>query len=151
MARFNLERDIQFFKGISNELVDSVISTAVVLYKLITNQSSTNLYGESLSKSYYDGVECYALIDRGDTEVKYEGFGSDRNQGVEYMFNRFKLEEINFYPEIGDIIYHNNTYFEINNIREDQLIGGLTENNYSIVCQTFMSRRNSLQLESNNI
>lgn len=147
MARFNLERDIQFFKGISSELIDSVIETIVILYKLSVSESQTNLYGESLSKTYYDGVNCTALIDRQDSEMRYDSYGSDRAQMVDFMFNRFKLEEIGFYPQVGDIIEHNNAYFEINNVREDQLIGGQVSNNYSIICQTFMTRRNTIQLQ----
>ena len=45
MARFALGRDIRFFEGISRELVDAVVTTAVVLYKLIIEDSKTNLYG----------------------------------------------------------------------------------------------------------
>jgi hypothetical protein len=55
MARFTLSRDIKFFEGISSELVDVVIETAVVLYKLVIEDSKTNLYGESLNKTYYQG------------------------------------------------------------------------------------------------
>jgi hypothetical protein len=62
MARFALSRDIRFFEGISRELVDAVVSTAVVLYKLIIEDTKTNLYGESLNKTYYQGVECNAMI-----------------------------------------------------------------------------------------
>ena len=43
MARFALSRDIKFFEGISRELVDAVIETAVVLYKLVIEDSKTNL------------------------------------------------------------------------------------------------------------
>ena len=53
MARFALSRDIKFFEGISRELVDAVIETAVILYKLVIEDSKTNLYGESLNKNYY--------------------------------------------------------------------------------------------------
>ena len=147
MARFNLDRDIRFFRDISRELVDSVIRTTVVLYKLIIDESGTNLYGESLRKSYYQGVETTALIEREDTSVNYEGFGSDQGQNVEFRFNRFTLEENGFYPEIGDIIYHNDAYFEIDNVREDQLIGGQVDDKFSIICSTFMTRRSSINTE----
>jgi hypothetical protein len=149
MARFALSRDIRFFEGISRELVDAVVTTAVVLYKLIIEDSKTNLYGESLSKTYYQGVDCNAMIERGETTANYEGFGSDQSQNVEFRFNRFTLEDKNMYPEIGDIIFHNNSYFEVDNVREDQLIGGRTGDveHFSIVCSTFMSRRSSIQTE----
>jgi hypothetical protein len=124
-----------------------VIKTTVVLYKLIIDESGTNLYGESLRKTYYQGVETTALIEREDTSVTYEGFGSDQGQNVEFRFNRFTLEDKGFYPEIGDIIYHNDAYFEIDNIREDQLIGGLTDEKFSIIVSTFMTRRSSINTE----
>lgn len=151
MARFALSRDIRFFEGISRELVDAVVSTAVVLYKLIIEDTKTNLYGESLNKTYYQGVECNAMIQRDETTSNYEGFGADTSQNVQFRFNRFVLKEKNFYPEVGDIIFHNNAYFEINNVSEDQLIGGRVESGdgetFSIICSTFMTRRSTIQTE----
>lgn len=149
MARFALARDIKFFDSISRELVDAVVTTTVYLYKLIVEESGTNLYGESLNKTYYQGVECNALIQRDDTTANYEGFGVDANQNVQFRFNRFGLEEKGFYPEVGDIIYHNDAYFEIDNVTEDQLIGGRTgeTEKFSIICSTFMTRRSAIQTE----
>ena len=149
MARFALARDIKFFEGISRELVDAVIETTVVLYKLIVEESKTNLYGESLNKTYYQGVECSAVISREDTTSNYEGFGSDQGQNVEFRFNRFSLKDKDFYPEIGDIIFHNDAYFEIDNVREDLLVGGRVgeDERFSIICSTFMTRRSAIQTE----
>jgi hypothetical protein len=147
MARFALGRDIRFFEGISRELVDAVVTTAVVLYKLIIEDSKTNLYGESLSKTYYQGVNCNAMIQRDEAQSNYEGFGSDTSQNVEFRFNKFTLEDTGFYPEVGDIIFHNNGYFEIDNVKEEQLIGGRVDEKFSIICSTFMSRRSTIQTE----
>jgi hypothetical protein len=151
MGRFGLQRDIRFFRDISRELVDDVISTSVVLYKLIVEESKTNLYGESLNKTYYKPVQLDCIIERSDTSVQYEGFGADKNQTVEFRFNKFSLEGIGFYPEIGDIIFHNEGYFEIDDVNEDQLIGGRPEEKYSIICKTIMSRRTTIQTEDRTI
>ena len=147
MPRFSLDRDINFFKSISRELVDAVIETTVVLYKLVIEDVKTNLYGESLNKSYYQGLETTVVIEREDTSVSYEGFGPDSGQSVEFRFNRFTLEDKGFYPEIGDIIYHNDAYFEIDNVREDQLIGGQSTEKFSILVSAFMTRRSTIQTE----
>jgi len=149
MARFALARDIKFFEGISKELVDAVIETAVVLYKLVIEDSKTNLYGESLSKTYYQGVECTAIIQRDETTANYEGFGSDANQNVQFRFNRFTLKEKDFYPEVGDIIFHNDGYFEIDHVTEDFLVGGRVgeDERFSVICSTFMTRRSNIQTE----
>jgi hypothetical protein len=151
MARFTLDRDIRFFRDISRELVDDVITTSVILYKLIIGESKTNLYGETLNKTYYTPVTLNCIIERDDTSVQYEGFGSDINQSVQYRFNRFTLEGAGFYPEIGDIIFHNDAYFEIDNVREDQLIGGRPDEKFSIICSTFMSRRTTIQTEERTV
>jgi len=151
MPRFSLERDIKFFESISRELVDSVIETTVVLYKLVVSDAKTNLYGESLNKSYYTGLECTSVIDRDDTSVSYEGFGPDAQQSVEFRFNRFTLKEKDFYPEIGDIILHNDAYFEVDNVREDQLVAGQTGDKFSIICSTFMTRRSTIQTDERTI
>jgi len=151
MTRFALDRDIRFFRDISRELVDDVITTSVILYKLIIGESKTNLYGETLNKTYYTPVTLNCIIERDDTSVQYEGFGSDINQSVQYRFNRFTLEGAGFYPEIGDIIFHNDAYFEIDNVREDQLIGGRPDEKFSIICSTFMSRKTTLQTEERTI
>ena len=147
MPRFALDRDIRFFEGISRELVDAVIETTVVLFKLAIEDISTNLYGESLNKTYYQGTECSAVIERDDSSISYEGFGPDSGQNVEFRFNRFTLKDKEFYPEIGDIIMHNDAYFEINNVREAQLIGGQSGEKFSIIASTFMTRRSSIQTE----
>ena len=147
MPRFALDRDIRFFESISKELVDAVIETTVVLFKLAIGDVKTNLYGESLNKSYYQGTECTAVIERDDTSISYEGFGPDSGQNVEFRFNRVTLKGKGFYPEIGDIILHNDAYFEIDNVREDQLIGGQSGEKFSIIVSTFMTRRSSIQTE----
>ena len=90
-------------------------------------------------------VNC--LIERQESEVNYEGFGFDRSQQVEYRFNRHTLEEKTLYPEIGDVIFHNNGYFEIDNVREDFMLAGRTESKFSIICSTFMMRRSQLNIE----
>lgn len=148
MSRFALQRDIKFFQSISRELVDAVIDNIVTIYKMSTYETRTNIYGESLNKLYLSGVDVAALIERNDTETNYEGgYLPDVAQTVTFRFNRFSLEEIDVYLEIGDIIYHNDAYFEISNVREDQLIGGRPEEKYSVVVETFMSRISTLQIE----
>ena len=43
MARFALSRDVKFFESIARELVDVVVETSVVLYKLIVEDSKIEL------------------------------------------------------------------------------------------------------------
>ena len=146
MARFVQQKDLAFFEKISKELVDVVVQTTVEIFKLSLSETKTNLYGESLGKSYLP-VQCACLIERDESSIEYEGFGPDRAQNVEFRFNRFTLEEKNLYPEIGDIIFHNNAYFEIDKVGQNQLVYGRPEEKFSIICSTFMVRRSQLNIE----
>ena len=147
MARFTGPNDITLFKHFSEELVEDIVTTTIQLFKLSIHESRTNLYGESLGKQYIQGVSVNCLIERSDSEANYEGFGFDKSQNVEYRFNRHTLEEKELYPEIGDVIFHNNGYFEIDNVREDYMLAGRTDSKFSITCSTFMMRRSQLNIE----
>lgn len=147
MPKFLVGRDLDLFKSIARELVDTVIENTVVLYKINLNETKVNIYGESLNKTWHTGVELYALIDKEAQATQYEGFGSDTIHDITFKFDRGLLEERNIHPEIGDVIYFNNDYYEINNMNEMQFIGGLPANTYSIVCFAFLVSRSSLNIE----
>jgi hypothetical protein len=147
MPKFLVGRDLDLFKSIARELVDTVIENIVVLYKINLNETKINIYGESLNKTWHRGVELYALVDKEAESTQYEGFGADKNQDITVKFDRGLLEERNIHPEIGDIIYFNNDYYEINNINEIQFIGGVPANTYSIVCFAFLVSRSNLNIE----
>jgi len=147
MPKFVSNRDVAFFKGIARELVDEVIQNTLVLFKINLNETKVNIYGESMNKTWYPGVEVFGLIDKESETATYEGFGSDINQSITFKLDRWMLEEKNIYPEIGDVIFWNEAYFEIDNTNEIQLVGGQTYNNFSIVCSTFMVSKSSLNIE----
>jgi len=147
MPKFISERDVAFFKGLAREVVDDIVQNAIVLFKINLNETKVNLYGESINKTWHPGVQLYALINKETETSTYEGFGSDTMQNIEFRLDRFMCEEKNSYPEIGDIIYFDNSYYEIDNTNEVQFVGGQTYNNFSIVCSTFMVNKSALNIE----
>ena len=147
MPKFISDRDVTFFKGIARELVDVVIQSTLVLFKVNLNETKVNIYGESLNKTWYPGVEVFGLVDKDPESATYEGFGPDTNQIVTFKLDRWMLEEKSIYPEIGDIIFWNGGYFEIDNTNEIQLVGGQPYNNFSVVCTTFMVSKSTLNIE----
>ena len=147
MPKFVSNRDVSLFKSIARELVDDVIQVAVVLYKINQYETKVNIYGESVNKTWYPGVEIYALADKEPENVQYEGFGPDNTQSITFKFDRDTCEEKGIYPEIGDIVYFDNSYYEIDNTNEIQFVGGQPDNNFSIVATTFMVSKSSLNIE----
>lgn len=147
MPKFLQARDIDLFKSIARELVDDVVENICILFKVNLNETKINLYGESLNKTWHPGVELNVLINKSGQTAGYEGFGADISQNIEFRFDRWMLEEKSSYPEIGDVIYFGESYYEIDNTIEVQFVGGLSENNFSVVCSTFMVRKSQLNIE----
>jgi hypothetical protein len=147
MPKFVSDRDVTFFKGLARELVDTVVENVIVLFKVNLNETKVNLYGESINKTWYPGVELYGLINKEAPTANYEGFGSDTSQNIEFRLDRWMCEEKNTYPEIGDVILFDNSYYEIDNTNEIQFVGGQPKNNFSIVCSTFMIRKSTLNIQ----
>ena len=147
MPKFVLGRDVEFFKSIARELVSDIVQVPIVLFKVNINETKVNIYGEAMNKTWYPGVELYALVDKEPESARYEGFGLDTDQNVTFKLDRWMLEEKNSYPEVGDIINWNGGYFEIDNTNEIQLVGGQPYNNFSVVCSTFMVSKSNLNIE----
>jgi len=147
MPKFAVGRDIELFKSFAREVVDDVVENIAVLFKVNLNETKINLYGEATNKTWYPGVELNVLINKSGQTAGYEGFGADTSQNIEFRFDRWMLEEKNTYPEIGDVIYFDNSYYEIDNTTEVQFVGGLPSHNFSVVCSTFMVRKSSLNIE----
>jgi hypothetical protein len=147
MPKFISDRDVHFFKSIAREVVDDVVQDTIVLYKVNLVDTKVNLYGEALNKTWHPGVQLNALIDKEGTNQNYEGFGSNTIQNIQFKLDRWMLEEKGIYPEIGDVIFFDTSYFEINNTNEVQYTGGLPQYNFSVVCQTFMVSKSQLNIE----
>lgn len=146
MPKFISERDVRFFKSIARELVDVVVQVEVALYKLNIYESKVNIYGESTNKTWYQGVSLFAMVDKEPENVVYDGFGPDNSQTITFKFDKDLCEERGIYPEIGDVILFDQSYYEIDNTNEVQFIGGQPYNNYSIVCTAFMTRKSNLNI-----
>jgi len=147
MPKFLQTRDIEFFKSIARELVDDVVQNTIVLFKINMNETKVNIYGESLNKTWYPGVQLYALYSKNPEDVVYEGFGPEMQQNITFKLDRIMCEEKEVYPEVGDIIFFDTSYYEIDNTNEIQFIGGNPDNNFSIVCETFMVSKSTLNIE----
>lgn len=153
MPRFVTDRDFRFFQHINREIVVDVVDVEVVLYKIIPDIVSVNIYGESTEKTRYRGMSLNALVKYTKRSPETEhGFGYDTiQQDVEFRFVRKLLEDVNVYPEVGDIVKYNENYYEVHNITEAQLIASRPEFNHNVICQTHLTRRSGLNLEETHI
>lgn len=124
MALYGGSRDISFIRHINKELINNIIEQQVGYYILDLNKTPSNLYGESLQKTYQDPVLVNCLIERTPPTWKETEFGTDVTQDITVRFLRDILVDIQLIPAVGDIILWQESYYEISNLVENQLVVG---------------------------
>jgi hypothetical protein len=153
MPRFVTPRDFDFFQHINREIVVDVVDVEVILYKIINDIVKVNIYGEAVEKPNYKGISLNALIKYPKKVAETEdGFGYDITQSdVEFRFVRKILQDVNVYPEVGDVIKYNENFYTINNVNEAQLIAARPEYNQAVICEAHLSRRTTFNIEETHI
>ncbi len=155
-GRFLPQRDVDLITRVTRELVgdkqnskDGLINQECVVYKPSLQESVVNMYGEGAGgkKVYKNGVQMNALIAAEDFDFNQDEFGPDANQTVVFSFLRQSFIDASMVLELGDLIDWNYGYFEVGTINENQLIGGQFDQNYSVVANTFLIRKSSIQIE----
>jgi hypothetical protein len=124
MALFGGSRDISLFRHINKELINNIIQQSVGYYKINLDKTSSNLYGESLIKSYNNPVLVNCLIERTSQEWAETEFGADVTRTITVRFLRDILVDIQLVPEVGDVVLWQENYYEISGIVENQLVVG---------------------------
>ena len=154
-SRFYSQRDIDTFDKFNKELVgnlstgaDGIINQEVIVYKVSVYDTEVNMYGEtSEGKVFKPGVQLVALVEADNQTTTTDEFGPDLQQLATFSFVRQSLVDLSFVVEIGDVINWNDGYWEISSVNENQLIGGQTSYDHSVVCSTFLVRISNLNIE----
>ena len=158
MALFGRNRDINLFHTINSELIKDIIQTEVAYYKFALEQTTSNVYGESMGKVYYEPMKIARLINLEDQSWSSDDFGSDVNQLIDILFLKNELTNINLVPQVGDIILYFNNFYEVDAAIENQFIMGKDPNyalakelnnfgdSFSIIIKAHISRVEKLNL-----
>jgi hypothetical protein len=151
MALYGGQRDISLFRNMNRELLRNIITQEIAYYKIGLTETVTNLYGESSKKFYNDPILLTCLITRGDQNFNDDDFGPDVKRDVSFAFLRDDLVDLSLVPEDGDIISWQESYYEVHQIVENQLILGKSEqynmtnlsnfgSSLSIICNAHLTR-----------
>lgn len=121
---FGSNKDFDIFTGIRRELLKEVVEQEIGYYKLSLVDTQANIYGEALEKVYLDPVLLNCLITRGDQVITPDDFGPDLTREASFAFIREDLVDANTVPEVGDIVLWHEDYYEVDQVRENQLFVG---------------------------
>ena len=159
MPLYGGNRDARLVKSFNEELINKIIDTQVGYYKILMDEVRVNVYGESLSKAWYQPVKVHCLIDRTDRDFnENEGAGQDWQQPAVFAFLRDELQSYNLVPEVGDIIEWDNDYFELDSIGENQYFVGKNQDtwfkgtqhgyNISLIVGAHVTKKNIPSIEN---
>lgn len=163
MALFGSVRDALMQIGVAQEFVGNVVTQQIGYYKIILPQSQPNIYGEALVKDYIGPVLINCLIVRGDFTTVTDSFGPDTRRGVDFRFLKVNLEAANVVPETGDVIMYNESYYEVDNVNENQYFLGKDPSytyssglqnfgaSFSIICNTHMTSPERLGIQKERL
>ena len=133
--RFGSNRDFELLINMGQELLHDVVEQEILYHKLSLEDTDTNLYGESLQKSFWQAVKLNCLITRGDQVIDIQEFGPDLGREASFAFLRRDLTNVSVVPEVGDIVQWHNDYYEVDTVRENQLFIG-RDNSYNLESAT---------------
>jgi hypothetical protein len=152
-GRYFSQRDLNMINSLNGELMGNIIENLVQIFKICPNETKTNIYGETSSESgkwYFPAVQVSALVERTDMETQMDDFGVSRNQDYTFKMREKMMRQLEFYPEIGDVIFFNDRYYEVDSVVSEQLLGGQSDKNHSIICNGHYTKYTSLNILERN-
>jgi hypothetical protein len=152
-GRYFSQRDLNLVNSLNAELMGDIVEVLIQVFKISPTETKTNIYGETAAETgkwYMPAIQISSLVERADMTAEYDDFGPSRNQDYIFKMREKMLKQVNFYPEIGDIVLFNDRYYEIDNVVQEQLLGGQPDKSHSIICNGHYTKITSLNVLERN-
>ena len=158
MALFGTKRDAKFLASVNSEIINSIVDTEIEFFQLNIETSDSNIYGESESKSYLDSLLLPCLITKNEKTANMDDYGHNYSREIQFAVSRDMLEKADFYPEVGDIVFWDNEYYEIGNVDANQYFAGKNPETWpngdshgysvSILCNAHITKLSTQQIKN---
>ena len=149
LGRYYSERDQRFMQSINMEFLNNIVQTFVKFFRVDPSRTVTNIYGEaSNGKVYEPGVLISSLIIHPEeTTTKQEGPGGDRSKlGMKFALNENICKRILYYPVQGDLVEWDRSFFEVDNVSQEQHLGGQYDKSWCILCGAHLTKLSRLNI-----
>jgi len=158
MALFGSSKDVDLFNSLNKELINNIIDTNVDVYKVSVSDNNDNLYGENIEKVYNPAIRIACLVEFQDPVYVDAEYGTDIDQEANFSFLRDTLKNTaELVLEVGDIIDHDGSYWEVDKVIDNQYIVGKNPeaaknddnfgSNFSVICNAHRARTSKLNIE----
>jgi len=155
MSLFGSQNDFKLIRKMNRALLRDIIQQEAVYYKISLEDTQSNIYGESLHKTFLPPVLINCLLTTSELTATADEFGPDIQRILSFAFLRDDLVDASLIPEIGDIIMVYENYYEVDLVKENQYFFGKDDSyNYgrrdkhgesiSIICETHLTRADKL-------
>lgn len=155
MSLFGSQNDFKLIRKMNRALLRDIIQQEAVYYKISLEDTQSNIYGESLHKTFLPPVLINCLLTAADQTATVDELGPDIQRTLSFAFLRDDLVDASLVPEIGDIIMLYENYYEVDLVKENQYFFGKDDSyNYgrgdkygesiSIICETHLTRADKL-------
>lgn len=132
MALFGERRDVDLILSINRELLQKIIQQKVGYYKIDLEETVSNIYGESSNKFYHQPILIDCLISLEGQVTKNQNGLPTVTRKTTFSFLRDMLKTAGLVPERGDVVLHNENYYVVDNIIDNQyFLGKYPEYSYS--------------------
>ena len=98
------------------------------------------------------------LITKNEKTANMDDYGHNYTREIQFAISRDMLEKADFYPEVGDIIFWDNEYYEIGNVDANQYFAGKNPDTWpngdshgysvSVLCNAHITKLSTQQIKN---
>jgi hypothetical protein len=141
------QSEVDFFNGITKELIQKVVGQKIIYYAISEEHTNTHrLYDEAIKKTSWRPVEINALILFNEPLQTVTQFSIDTIYSIEVYFHIHELRERKVIPREGDFVKFGDILYEIEKLNKPQIVYGQIENQVMTKAICRVSRKSQFEV-----
>ncbi len=140
--KFISQKEIAFIDNVNRELIQRVVGQQVFYYEILAEKTKKNdLYNEAVTKMWAPPVATNCLLYYENTQEQIGALPPDNKSRIDVYFHTGELRDRNLSPKMGDFLLFGDTYYEIYQVIQPQLVYGMIEQKIMTRCTCGPARK----------